>query len=378
MNLKTKLIFIITMSAALFFGFLQLFFPAYDFERLHIFLFNLCTGGTVILIYTEMEKGLSLRTGFFFILSFCYAVFAFLHMYRYAISTALILALLVETVRIKKFSFFPINFFSRSSSTSEKFHHASLMCLSLALIISALVICNHQYWSFIRSTKLKLNIFFLGFSFPVSLITMSVMYRKMEESTKRWVRIFEDASFWIITCGVIVFFIFILMQLFIPELIIAGVLFTTVVIIFIIYLRLGFREQPKEFLSSGMAFLIMTAITGIIYMPISLYMPNSADGKFLLKLHALISLYGWNLNGIAVICRYNDFPIRLHSLKAIALHWTVVLVIAPLGFYYRPVSILAVLAYGLFLTIVFFSKGRSVESPISLLQILRSYRATIR
>jgi hypothetical protein len=378
MNSKTKLIFIVTMSAALFFGFLQLFFPAFDFERLHIFLFNLCTGGTVILIYSEMEDGLSLRAGFFFILSLLYAFFAFLHMYRYAISAALILALLVETVRIRKFSFLPINFFKRSASTSEKFHHASLLCLSLALIISALVIGDRQYWGIIRSPKLTLNIFFLGFSFPVSLITMSLMYGKMKESTRRWVRVFEDSSFWIINLGVITFFVFILMQKFIPELIVAGILFITVVIIFAVYLKLGFREQPKAFLSSGVSFLIMTAITGIIYMPISHYLPNSSDGKFLLKLHALISLYGWNLNGIAVICRYNDFPIRLHSLSVIALHWTVVLVIAPLGFFYRSASIVAVLAYILLLSFVFFTKGGGAESRISLIEILRSYRATIR
>ncbi|OHD69056.1 MAG: hypothetical protein A2W19_17550 [Spirochaetes bacterium RBG_16_49_21] len=364
MNLKTKLILIVTMTAALFFGFLQLFCPAYNFERLHIFLFNLCSGGTAILIYSEGKKGASLRAGFFFLLSFCYAVFAFLQMYRYAISVAMILALLVEAVRIKKFSFVPWNFFTPSSSTSEKFHHASLLCLSLALIISALVIYNHQYGGLILSPKLTLDIFFLGFSFPVSLITMSVMYGKMKESMNRPTRIFEDASFWIINLGVIIFFLFILMQMFIPELIIAGILFVTVVIIFAIYLKLGFREQPKAFLSSGMAFLIMTAITGIIYIPLSLYIPSPPNGKLLLKLHALISLYGWNLNGIAVICRYHDFPIKLHSLRVILLHWVIVILIAPLGFYWRPVSVLAVLAYALFLSIVFFTKGNRREAMI--------------
>ncbi len=355
MNATVKIALMVTMTAALLFGFLHLFFPEYNFERLHIFLFNLCSGGTIILIYTESKRRPALHSGIFFILSFAYAVFAFLEMYPYAVSAALALALLVEAVRIKKFSFVPGNFLGLSSGVSEKFHHAALLCLTLGLVISALVICNNQYLRLVSAPKLTLDIFFLGFSFPVSLITMSVMYDKMKKSPKRLIRIFEDATFWIINIGVIIFFLFILVEWLIPELIIATILFSTVVAIFILYLSLGFGDQPKAFLASGMAFLIMTAITGIIYLPLSIFLPR--DGKMLLKLHALISLYGWNLSGLAVICRYHDFPIKLHSVRTIMLHWAVVIILAPLGFFYRPASILAVLAYILLLSKIMFSQG---------------------
>ena len=62
MNTGLKTTIIILMSIALLFGFLHLFLPGfkYNFERLHVFLFNLCCGGTIILYYTEKKKKLSL------------------------------------------------------------------------------------------------------------------------------------------------------------------------------------------------------------------------------------------------------------------------------------------------------------------------------
>jgi hypothetical protein len=357
MNLLTKTILIITMTTALFFGFLHLFFPAYNFERLHIFLFNLCSGGTVILIYSEGGKGFSVRTGLFYLLSLVCALFAFLHLYAYTASAVLLLALLAETVRVKKFSFIPWNFIQRDVAIAEKYHHASLLCLSLALIISAIVIYNHEYARVLAIQKLTLDIFFLGFSFPVSLITMSVMFRLMKESKKPGIRVLGNVNFWTINIGVIAFFLSILMQMFVAELIIAGILFISVVTIFIFHINLGFKKQSKTFLTSGMLFLIMSAITGIIYIPSHLFLPEPPDGKIILKLHALISLYGWNLSGLAVICRYHDFPIKLNSERTILFHWAIVLFIAPIGFYFKPVSITAVLAYGIFLYVVFFSKG---------------------
>jgi hypothetical protein len=366
MNLITKLFLIITMTAALFFGFLPLFYPHYNFERLHIFLFNLCSGGTVILIYTEEKKGFSVRTALFFIFSLLYAIFAFLQMYVFAVPIALLLALLAESVRLRKFSFIPWNFFRRIESTSGKFHHASLLCLSLGLVISALVISNHEYLKLVTSPKLTLDVFFLGFSFPVSLITMSVMYGMMKDSNNLSIRIFTDASFWIINLGVLVFFLFILMQKFLAELITAVILSVTVIMVWVLHIRLGFKKQPKAFLTSGMVFLFMTAITGIAYIPSHLFLPEPFWGKLILKLHALVSLYGWNLSGLAVICRYNDFPIKLHSARMIMFHWAIVILVAPLGFFYRPLSIIAVLAYALFLSTILFSRcARNTPEIIS-------------
>jgi len=344
------------MTTALLFGFLGLFIPFYNFERLHIFLFNLSSGGTIILMYTEKKKTFTVKTGAFYILSLLYAACAFFSLYQYAICLALIMAFIAENIRSNRFSFFPADFFKRSVTFYSKFHQASLLCLSIGLIISSLVICNHQYWKILSSPKLTLDIFFLGFSFPVSLITMSVMFIMMEEDRKITARILKEFSFWAVNIGVIVFFLFILLQMIMAELVISFSLFITVVIIFFLFLRTGIHQQAKAFLTSGMIFLIMTAVTGILYILLYIFTPQPHGDKFLLKLHALISLYGWNLTGLAVICRYDDFPIKLNSGKIILFHWIIVLFLAPLGFYFRALSVTAVIAYGLFLSFILFSK----------------------
>ncbi len=364
MNLLTKIVLIITMTSALVFGFLHLFVPDYNFERLHIFQFNLCSGGTFILIYTEGKKSFSLKTASFYILSLLYALFAFFQQYIYAIVIAIILALLVETIRSDRFSFFPADFFSGTANVTAKFHQASLLCLSLGLIISSLVMGNHEYWRIFSSPKLTLDIFFLGFSFPVSLITMSVMFGMMEKSGGRWTRFLKEYSFWTVNLGVIIFFLFIILGLFTAQLTIALVLFFTVIIIFFLFMKLGAHRQAKSFLTSGAVFLIMTAVTGIAYIILYTVIPQPPGGKLLLKMHALISLYGWNLNGLAVISRYDDFPLKLNSGKIILLHWLIVTVIAPLGFYFRPLSIVAIASYLVFLYIIFFTSGAS-NPPVS-------------
>ncbi len=364
MNLMTKAVLIITMITALVFGYLHLFIPGYNFERLHIFLFNLCSGGTFILIYTEERTSFSVKTASFYILSILFALSAFFHRYIFAIVIAVVLSLLVETIRTGRFSFFPADFFRGAAPISAKFHQASLLCLSLGLLISSLVMGNHEYWRLLSSPKLTLDIFFLGFSFPVSLITMSVMFGMMDESGGRWTRFLGEYSFWAVNLGVITFFLFIILGLVMAELAIALTLFITVVIIFILYVRLGASRQSKAFLTSGAVFLIMTAVTGIAYIILYAVIPQPPGGKLLLKLHALISLYGWNLNGLVVISRYDDFPIRLNSARVILMHWIVVIVLAPLGFYYPALSAAAVVGYALFLYLVFFtvSRGRNSQN----------------
>lgn len=348
------------MTGALSFGFLNLFIPGHNFERLHIFLFNLCSGGSIVLIYTEGRNTFSARSAAFFMLSICYAVTAFLHLYLYAISISIAMVLIVETIRVRKFSFFPRNFFSPSAGVAEKFHNASLLCLSSGLIISSLVICNHEYWRIVSSPKLTLDIFFLGFSFPVSLITMSLMFGFMQERRNSAVMFLKNAGFWSINLGVISFFLFILLGMVTAELVISCVLFITVMMIFMLYLRLGARLQSKAFLTSGIVFLIMTAVTGIAYIIMYTVIPLPSGGKLLLRLHALISLYGWNLNGLAVISRYHDFPIRLNSGRIVILHWIIVLVLAPLGFYYEGFAIAAMAAYAIFLYLILFTRAEGL------------------
>jgi len=360
MNRMTKIILIITMLAALVFGFLHLFIPGSNFEQLHIFLFNLCSGGSIILIYSERKKSFSLKTASFYLLSVLYALFAFFQLYLYAIAIAVILALLVETIRSARFSFFPGDFFSGTAPVGAKFHQASLLCLSLGLVISALVMGNHEYWRIFSSPKLTLDIFFLGFSFPVSLITMSAMFGMMDNAGGRRAGMLREYCFWAVNLGVITFFLFIILELVMAELAIALVLFITVVIIFALYMKRGTPRQSKAFLTSGAVFLIMTAVTGIAYIILYAVIPRPPGGKLLLKLHDLVSLYGWNLNGLAVISRYDDFPIKLNSGRVILMHWLIVVVLAPLGFYCRALSIAAVAAYAFFLYLVFFSEKKTI------------------
>ncbi len=79
-------------------------------------------------------------------------------------------------------------------------------------------------------------------------------------------------------------------------------------------------------------------------------------------MHSFAALYGWNLSGLAVICRKDDFPIRLHSGYVIAVHWFTAIVFAPLGTYYPIFAPLALIGYGFILYMIMFSKGRPVHA----------------
>lgn len=387
MNQYLKLFFSIMMIIALCFGYAAIYFPLehYDFERLHIFLFNLCTGGTIILYFTEGIDRISIRTGSFLVLSLFYALFAFLEIYPVTIFISLALASIVESLRIEKFSIFPWNFFTMKESVSAKFHQASLLCLSIGLLMSTAVIINNEYIHAVTMDKLVLNTFFLGFSFPLSLITLSVIFSMirvngdfsvkecMFESLNknRLYRLFgadkelcdtkissivSVACFWTINLGVIIFFIFILFERFYPQLIVTSMLFIAVVTVFYLYRKYGKKMQQKQFLSSGIGFLIATAITGIIYIFYQMspdYDP--ANTKWLLRIHVFASLYGWNLCGLAVICRFKDFPIKLHSGLVIAVHWLTALILAPLGANFGFVAVMAVAGYIFIVITLFFS-----------------------
>jgi len=87
--------------------------------------------------------------------------------------------------------------------------------------------------------------------------------------------------------------------------------------------------------------------------------------KLLLRLHTFASLYGWNLSGLAVICRYDDFPIMLDSKWIIIIHWITVVILAPLGYYFMPFAVSAVVLYLLMLYMILFSKGSSGASMLN-------------
>ena len=371
MSVRYKLLFMFMMVIALAFGFLNVLGPyeAINFDRLHIFLFNLCAGCSILLYYTEQQGRLSLMTRIFLLLSILYAIFAFMEIYLPVLLITPVLVIIVETIRVRRFLFFPVDFFKKSVPVSAKFHHAALLCLSIALVIAALVIINAHYYHFITIPKLELNLFFLGYSFPLSLITMSLIFSIME-GPKDDASHLKNAAFWIINLGVIIFFGFILAEIFMPQLVVTLILFVSVILVFYLFVKLGENLQQKQFLISGMGFLIITALTGIIYILLE-FTPGYHDSNglvWLMRIHSFTALYGWNLCGLAIICRYNDFPIQLHSKGTIALHWATVIILAPLGTYNPVMAVLAVMSYTVYLYIVLFARTGRKTSPVSVLE----------
>lgn len=350
------------MTTAMTCGFLHHLIPpeVINFERLHIFLFNLCSGGTLLVYFTEDTRRLSKKALAFLLLSMTFALCAFLGWYKPTLVIPIFLAIIIENVRVKHFgSCLPKALFSGKESTSRKFHQASLLCTSLALVTSSLAILNSEFGHWVTLEKLKLDTFFLGFSFPISLISMSVIFALMKNNSNRPTRFFKELSFWVINLGVIIFFLFILANWFIPQVAIASILFLAVSLVLHLYWHQGIRLQQKAFLTSGILFLLITSITGILYILLAFSDSyNPQETLPLLRMHAFTALYGWNLSGLAVISRHGDFPIRLHSHNVILLHWLTVLILCPLGYFFPVVAILAVFCYGWLLFILLFNHGQ--------------------
>ena len=354
------------MTTALACGFLHHLVPpaTLNFERLHIFLFNLCSGGTLLLYYTEGGQNLSRRVTLFLACAIAFALCAFLQWYLPALLIPLVLATLVEGVRVDHFgSRFPMALFSAKEPVARKFHQAALLCLSLGLLFSSPVILNSVYLKWFTIEKLKLDTFFLGFSFPISLISMSVIFTLMKKEELHLTALLKEATFWIINLGVIVFFLFILAGLFKSQVAIATLLFLTVAFILYLYWHEGIQLQQKAFLTSGILFLVITSVTGIAYILLTFsshYTPEISQP--LLRLHAFTALYGWNISGLVVISRHGDFPLQLHSRKVIVLHWLTVLLLCPLGYFLPVFAVLALLTYSWLLVQLFFNQGTVDES----------------
>ncbi|MBU2431760.1 MAG: hypothetical protein KKH99_13790, partial [Proteobacteria bacterium] len=139
---------------------------------------------------------------------------------------------------------------------------------------------------------------------------------------------------------------------------VTSALFIAVVTVFILYLKLADKIQQKLFLTSGIGFLIFTAVTGIAYIFLQMskgYDP--LDAKWLLHMHVFASLYGWNLCGLSVICRFDDFPIKLQSSTVIFIHWLTAIVLGPLGVFYGPLAIFAIIGYAFITLTLFFSSN---------------------
>ena len=183
------------MVIAFMFGFADQVWDK-NFERLHIFLFNLCAGGFTILYHTENRAVPSFRCYLFLAFSLVYALSAFFQLYWVAAVISFLLGLLVESIRIRAFSFLPLELFDSKISVVDKFHHASVLCLSLGLFIATFVLLNETLLHWLSYEHLSLNVFFLGYSFPVSLITMSVMFSFIRRDISPSLRYVKQAFFW--------------------------------------------------------------------------------------------------------------------------------------------------------------------------------------
>ena len=350
------------MVAAFMFGFADLIWDK-NFERLHIFLFNLCAGGFVILYHTENERHPSMRSYAFLGLSLLYALLAFFEVYTAAALLSFILGLLVESLRIRAFSFLPKDLFALKISVVDKFHHASILCLSLSLFIATFVLMNTTLLHWLPYKNLTLNVFFLGFSFPVSLITMSVMFSFIRRDISPLLRVIKQAFFWTVNLGVIIFFLFIIFEMPTAKFSIAIILFVTVVLIFSFFLLLGVNVQQKHFLLSGMIFLVFTGITGVYYIILADSPALYANwGKLLLSCHSYLSLYGWCLSGLLILIRWNDFPLKLNSWRIISIHWLVIGIMAPFAKNNLVLAVATLISFCLFLH--FFFEERESASLI--------------
>ena len=353
LNPRLRFFILGLMVIAFMFGFTDQIWDK-NFERLHIFFFNLCAGGFIICYHTENQPSPSPRCYLFLVLSLIYAVLAFLKMFTAAALISFSLGIVVESIRIRAFSFLPRELFDLKVSVVDKFHHASVLCLSLALFIATFVLLNDTSLHWLPYKNLTLNVFFLGYSFPVSLITMSVMFSFIRRDISQQLRYIKQSFFWTVNLGVIIFFLFIIFELAIAKFLIATILFITVLMIFSFFLLLGVKQQQKHFLLSGMTFLVFTGITGIFYIELANF-PElySRYGRLLLDSHSYLSLYGWGLSGLLILIRWNDFPLKLNSWAVITFHWLVVGIFAPLGKSNLTIGVASLIAFCLFLHFFF-------------------------
>jgi hypothetical protein len=319
---------------------------SFQAQRLHIFFFNLIVGGTVILWFTNKESKFSKNTWIYLAISFIFSTSVFLNLYIISLISGIILVFLVERVRIHHFGFFPFSFLNYKVPVEKKFHLASLLCLSIGLILAELTILNNYYLKIIPSNFLPLNYFYLGFSFPLSLIIFSIIYDLMDRKEDPTLRLQKEASFWFVNIGVIIFFIFIILKMAIGEIFCASLLI--IYILFTIYLFLKNTDYfiNKKFLISGMFFLVLTSLTGLSMICLQFFYPGISKYQFLnnllLQMHGYLALYGWSLSGLIVIIRNLDIHQKYQNNKKILLHWFLLIILVPIGILNLWFAILAV------------------------------------
>ncbi|HSO10209.1 MAG TPA: hypothetical protein VLR45_09480, partial [Desulfoprunum sp.] len=76
-----------------------------------------------------------------------------------------------------------------------------------------------------------------------------------------------------------------------------------------------------------------------------------------LNIHSYLALYGWSLSGMLVLIRWNDFPLRVNSLRVIGIHWIALGIMAPLGKTSLTAALITISLYLYFLSL-FFQRDR--------------------
>lgn len=353
---KLTIFFLIIIGFIL--GFAGLVFPhqkdlliwtsseSFQIQRLHIFFFNLIAGGTVILWFTNKESKFSKHTWLYLIISFLFSISVFLNFYIIALILGIVLVFLVERVRIHHFGFFPFSFFNYNVPVERKFHLASLLCLSIGIILAELMILNNYYLQILSPDVLPLNYFYLGFSFPLSLIIFSIIYDLLGHKDDPILKMQKEVSFWFVNIGVIVFFIFIILKIVIGEIICASSLIIYIFFTLYLFLKNSNYFINKKFLISGMFFLILTSLTGLSMICLQFFHTDTSSYQFLnnllLQMHGYLALYGWLLSGLIVIIRNLDIQQKYQSNKKILLHWFLLVIIVPIGIINLWFAILAI------------------------------------
>lgn len=343
MSLSHRRLFYGVLMLAFAFGFFHHAFEGH-FERLHIFLFNLCSGGTLVLWYTQNESSPTLRVKLFFAISFFYAFLAFKELYKGAILLACMLAWLVYAHGKNSFHF------HRQTSVEVRFQYAALAFLIIGLLFSAFAMVNVLWLHLAFLANLSLNSFFLVFSFPISLMTFSIIFNAME--LKKNLAPMYHAFFWLISIGVVIFFLFILKEMTLLKLLIALLLALCVLLLFYLFFEGKGDTSLRSFLLSGLGFLIITALSGVAYIVLG----ETSVAPFIKEWHRIVSLLGWNLTGMMVMLHHHGLLKVRYKVWVIALHWVIVLILTPLGYHSWHYALLAFAAYSILLKFFIFQK----------------------
>ncbi|MFO8057498.1 MAG: hypothetical protein R6V10_09395 [bacterium] len=326
-----------------------------SFTVLHVFLFNLTCGGLLIVTYLWNRRDLALEGATFYVACLVFSFAAAFGSFLLAVVSALILSAMVEFTRWRKFSFFPLDFFKKRP-TSEKFEQASLLCLSIGLFICALAMLNNHYLEFFQLEKLDLHVFFLGFSFPISLMNFSFLFRGIEKSGRAYSRALSEFCFWGLNIGVIFFFFFIIFKAYPYQLLMALVLFATVIVVTYYHVKKSERNFQWSLLLSSLCFLVLGSLTGIAYILVLWLFPHYPSG-YVLSLHSAATLFGWNLTWIILAVRAEEPPPAIRARYVIIVHWVFVLLL-PAARESVIFGLAALVPYFLLLTTMFFLKGK--------------------